>query len=112
MKPLLPTLKEGKRYMVYDTGNEVAGEDIRNALSDTIGLFETAASGLQVLTHDNSRGILRTTHNQTDTVRTALMLTEHINDTPVQPRVVAVSGTLNNAKAHMEDETCNQHNTK
>ncbi len=105
LKPLLPSLRERKRYIAYemiseqeiekDVSNQVL-ENIRN----TLGLFDSANAGILSVEYDEKRqeGILRTSHDSVNKVRTALALLQELDGHSVVPRVKGVSGNLKKAR--------------
>ena len=99
MKPLLPTLKEKKRYIVYTIKSEkpITSASIVKELHKTLGLFESAKAGLQDIKYDKKKqqGILRCELSSVDKVRAALTLVQHIAETKVRITTIGVSGILN-----------------
>lgn len=99
MKPLLPTLKERKRYLVYELLSErpVRGGEraVLDHLRSALGLFDGAKAGILPVRYDQERqtGILRVAHGSVDKVKGALLLLTAA-DVPVIPRVRGVSGIL------------------
>lgn len=100
MKPLLPTMKERKRYIVYEL---ISDRPVRNGqqsvvdhLNRTLGLFDSAKAGIIPVKYEHQRqiGILRVAHTAVDKVCAALMLLDTIDGTPIIPRTRGVSGIL------------------
>jgi RNase P/RNase MRP subunit POP5 len=106
MKPLLPTLKEKKRYIAYTihSTQTVSGKALLQELRQLLGLFDSAAAGLQHITFNQKtgEGVFRTSVKSVPKVRAALTLVKKINNTPVRVVTTKVSGILNKVK------TCNQ----
>lgn len=81
LKALLPTLREKKRYLLFETFGEgetsqrEANEALMSELHRFLGEFGMAKAGVVLLKDWNrNRGILRTVHNQVDTVKSAVLL--------------------------------------
>lgn len=102
MKPLLPTLKEKKRYIVYEliTERPLNGSpeaEILGHLRGVLGLFDGAKAGLLPVRYDEKTqtGVLRVATGSVDKVKASLLLCKTVQDAPVIPRVRGVSGILN-----------------
>ena len=109
LKPVLPSLREKKRYLVFEV---ISKEKINDAgqVSDAIwhyslqflGQLGTAKAGLMVLNNkwDSKlqRGIIKVGHKHVDAVKAALVLAEKINDNDVIFRSIGVSGILRKAE--------------
>ncbi len=100
MKPILPTLKEKNRYLVYEIKNnrKFAPGEIRNEMKKAIlqflGEFECAKANILILDDfKKNRGIIKVDHKYIDKVKVALML---IRSFIVE--TIYVSGTLKKAK--------------
>lgn len=97
MKPLKPTLKEKKRYLVYEImGNknisfEKAKELIVSTMQKLFGVFGTAQLGLNFLEYENNKGVIRVDNKFVDQVKAGFCL---INEKNLMIRSVGVSGTL------------------
>ncbi len=101
MKPLLPTLKERKRYIVYELLSQKSlGRAPEQAVLDhlraRLGLFDSAKAGILPVRYDQKTqsGILRVSHASVDKVKAALLLLTTIGSQQVIPRVRGVSGIL------------------
>ncbi len=100
MKPLLPTLKEKKRYVVYEllSDQPVDGGEraVLGHLQTTLGLFDGAKAGILPVKYDAKlqTGVLRVSNAAADKVKAALLLLTAINGVKVIPRVRGVSGIL------------------
>jgi ribonuclease P/MRP protein subunit POP5 len=110
MKPLLPTLKERQRYLVYEviTANSI-GHDISDPLLQSIasvlGVFGMAEAGVLSVSYDQATqtGILRCNHDQVGRVRAALVMTTHLGRQQVLIRTLGVSGMIGKAKRFLPD---------
>lgn len=103
MKPLLPTLKEKKRYLVYVIETEKHEELPKNihhkiihCVEQRIGLFMSAKAGLMHINYEQKtqRGIIKTSVQSTHWVRAALMLITQIEHIPLRITVIGTSGIL------------------
>lgn len=127
-KPLLPTLKERQRYVVYsvitefndmpksekinktttdnsnNTLNGVSGELIVEEINKLLGIFDGAKAGLVNLgfNRQTMKGILRVTNTHVDKVRVCLGLLRELNGHKVILNTIYVSGMLNKAKQRSE----------
>lgn len=108
LKPLLPSLRERKRYLVYEIISEKpvahskpVQEQITTAAQHLFGLYGLSHLRLRFLPEKfrqkTQRGILRFHHAATAWVKTALLFVSHIDKQPVIVRSISVSGTLRKA---------------
>ncbi len=101
IKRFLPTLREKKRYLVFEVISKNSPKDIVRRLTDAfisfVGVLGQGAAGLQVLTYDDKtqKGIIRVNNKYTDHLRASLALAE-IENTII--RSVFTSGMLNKAQ--------------
>ena len=102
MKPLLPTLKEKKRYILY----EVLSKDnlscnptreLVKHINGVMGLFESAQAGVIPVRYDLTKqtGLLRVNNKYVQKLKLALALKKNVNDQPVCIQTLRVSGLLN-----------------
>ena len=105
LKPILPSLREKKRYLVFEV---ISKEKINNAetISNAIwhcslqflGQLGTAKAGLIVLNNkwDSKlqRGIIKVSHKHVDAVKAALTFATEIGNADVIFRSLGVSGIL------------------
>lgn len=102
MRSLLPTLKERKRYIVYEliTNEKDKLEDPEKELvlqiNNKLGLFDSADAGVQSLKYDKELqvGLLRVNHKLVDKVKITLMMIKKIQEKTVLPRTRGVSGII------------------
>ena len=100
MRPLLPTLKERKRYIAFrvlaDTA--VAREACTHAIMQSVrGLFGemgAARMGPMVLRYRGNSGLLRVAHDRVDHARAALAFTSVAGDVPCTIQSIQASGVL------------------
>ena len=109
LKPVLPSLREKKRYLVFEVISKEKINDIgpvSTAIWDCslqfLGQLGTAKAGLMVL--DNKwdsklqRGIIKVSHKHVDAVKAALIFAEKINNNDIIFRSIGVSGILRKAE--------------
>ena len=101
MKPLLPTLKENKRYIAYEvmTAHPLqrdASADVVRQLSQVLGTFGMARAGILSISYDEKTqsGVLRVATSQVGMVRAALLMTSYLGKQRVCMRTLGVSGIL------------------
>ena len=119
MKPLLPTLKERKRYVVYQV---LTAHPLRRSIRDELlasltrqlGVQGMAEAGILSVTHDQDAqtGILRVSHAHVAKLRAALLMTTHLGRTKVCIRTLGVSGILRKTARFTEAITCNPCSTR
>lgn len=118
IKPLLPSQREKKRYLVFEiisknklqqpkqTAHLASFSEISNAIWNSILTFAgqtgAARAGISVL-HDKydsakQRGMIRVSHKMLDTLKAALTLIREINNEPVIFRSLGASGILKKAE--------------
>ncbi len=108
LKPLLPSLRERKRYLVYEvisekpiTSKKAIQDHITTAAQQLFGQYGLAHLQLRFLPEKyqqkTQRGILRLHHTATEWLKTALLFVSEIDNQPVIVRSIAVSGTLRKA---------------
>lgn len=110
MKPLLPTLKERQRYIVYEVITaSPANHDISDALlqrlSELLGVFGMADAGILSVSYDakTQTGILRVNHDQVPRVKAALLMVTHLGRQQVLIRTLGVSGILKKSKRFLPE---------
>ena len=104
-KPLLPVLKERKRYLSYEAYADRAlpqstGRIIVDELNSLLGVFDAASAGLLNIGFDAStnKGIIRVSNTSAHKARLALLLVHQLKGQPVMLRPVTASGVLRKAK--------------
>lgn len=108
IKPLLPTLREKKRYIAFEiiskqpvkTFIEVA-KAITSAILSLVGELGMARAGVITIANtyeaNKQRGLIRVGHQHTNTLISALTLVQTIDNQPVIIRALGTSGVLNKA---------------
>ena len=108
LKPLLPTLKEKKRYLVYEViskselSKDVSTEVIKKC-TELLGIFESSKAGLMNVKYNNEkqRGIIKVSNKYTDKLKTCLMMIKKLNDNEIIIKSIYVSGLLNKAEKYI-----------
>ncbi|MBI3035858.1 hypothetical protein HYY71_06065 [Candidatus Woesearchaeota archaeon] len=109
LKPILPSLREKKRYLVFEVISKERIEDpgkISNAVWNCslkfLGLLGAAKAGIMVLSNkwDSSlqRGIIKVSHKHVDAVKAALAFAGKIDNADIIFRSLGVSGILRKAE--------------
>ena len=101
LKPLKPSLREKKRYLVLEvlSQNKVRDdfyEQLVDEVNDNLGLFDAANAGLMLIKNHKNKGMLKVNHKYVDKVRVALMLSSLEPDYMI--RTLGVSGILRKAE--------------
>lgn len=107
MKPLLPTLKEKKRYIVFEVHSDVkhsyktVSRAIKKGMQEYLGLLGMSKAGLIMLpkrwNQAKQRGILRVSRQAADHAKAALIVLTKIDNKKALIRSVTVSGTIKKA---------------
>ena len=107
MKPLLPTLREKKRYLVFEVISDKAvrlpavKKTVELAALGYLGELGCAKAGMQFLDNrwdpKHSRGMVRVAHTSLDGVKASLALIKEIDGNKAIVRSVGVSGILKKA---------------
>jgi len=108
MKPLLPSLKERKRYILFEvySKSRVEKENVRKQVTKAclqfLGELGMAKTGIQFLPETynkkTGRGIIRVGHRYVDEVKSALALITHVGNQEVSFNTLKVSGVIDKVK--------------
>ncbi|MBI2671555.1 hypothetical protein HYX16_01340 [Candidatus Woesearchaeota archaeon] len=100
IKPLLSSLKERKRYLLYKiTGVEkIEKEFIYEMIKKFLGELGTGKAGVMMLNSKGNKGIIRVNHDHVDEVRVALGLINNYDNNDVKVETIKVSGAINKLK--------------
>lgn len=110
VKPVRPSLREKKRYLVFEVLSRNPIENTKN-LKDTIhqscsrylGEKGMAAAGPILLENkwnaEKQRGLLKVSRKEVENVRAALMLTTHIGKEEAIISTIGVSGIIKKAES-------------
>ena len=109
LKPLMPTLREKKRYLVYEAISKNKFNDaihvnkaILDASKEFLGSLGMAKAGILPLddqwSQDMQRGIIRVNNKQVDNVKAAFVFVKSIGAHEAIVRSIGASGVLKRAK--------------
>ncbi len=99
-KPILPSLREKKRYILFETisKNKIKSEDIKKAISGKclafLGELGCAKAGIMIV----KPNVIKVNTKYVNDVRTTLALIEKINNENVVVKTIKVSGILKKLK--------------
>ena len=109
LKPILPSLREKKRYLVFEIISKERINEFSSVLNailhsslQFLGLLGAAKAGIMVLSNkwnqELQRGILKVSHKHVDAVKASLMFANKIDGKDVIFRSLGVSGILRKAE--------------
>jgi ribonuclease P/MRP protein subunit POP5 len=110
MKPILPTLKERKRYIVFEVvsdkkiSEKSLETDISNNVLKFLGELGIAKTGFMFLEAKKNKGMIKTNVKYQDEVKMALNLIKNIGKEKAIINVIGVSGILNKARKKFMEE--------
>ena len=109
LKTLLPTLKEKKRYLVFEIVSKTPIKDYKDVSEqimvksqEFLGVLGMAKAGMQILPKYNTsmqRGMVKVNHKHVDELKAALTFIDKLNNKEVIIKSVGVSGILKKAEA-------------
>ena len=105
MKPILPSLREKKRYVVFEiiSKNNIETfpeKEIKNAFLQLFGEVTLGKAGLIFLKNKwkDNRGIIRVNNKHVDELKASFCMIKKINNKQATVKSVGVSGTLKKAE--------------
>jgi len=106
IKPLRPSLREKKRYIVYEVTTEQPSSmhtlqhELIKKIHELLGVFMASSAGIMPIKYDQEkkRGILRVNHTAVDHIRSCFVLIDQLQGAPVSLHTRGVSGILKKAK--------------
>ncbi|MBT5022959.1 hypothetical protein HOK51_04515 [Candidatus Woesearchaeota archaeon] len=109
MKPLLPSLRERKRYLVYEIISNGPIQDTKtvsktfwSAFNRYLGELGCSQAGIMILedkyNKQNQRGVIRVNNKFVDKIIANLALIDNIDNQKTIVNTVGVSGTLKKAQ--------------
>ena len=100
IKPLLPSLKERKRYLLYriNKAKTLDKEILYKMIKEFLGVLGMSKAGVMILNNDGDSGIIRVNHNYVDEVKVALALINNYNGNELKIETIKVSGVINKLK--------------
>lgn len=108
IKPLLPSLREKKRYLAFEIISKTKIDDftaVENTIKESVlrflGESGMAKAGVLFLADkynkDKQKGIIRVSHKYVNELRASLALIQKINNQDVIVRSIGLSGILKKA---------------
>ncbi len=108
MKNLLPTLREKKRYLVFEVlGDATCSSSIAavdGSFSSLFGSLESASANIKAVKSAGRRCMVSVGRKQVDKLKASLAMVKSINNRKVILRSVGVSGALNAAVSRYMNE--------
>ncbi len=107
MKPLLPSLKEKKRYLAFEVSKPIKFKLVSKAIWDNVlnylGTKGTAQAGIWLLNdkYKKNKGLIRVSNKHVDDLKTSLALIKKIDNKDVIVKSLGVSGILNKAENYL-----------
>ena len=107
IKPLLPTLRERKRYLAFEVLSEkelqwaMIKKAIFDAMKEYVGIDGISDAGLLFVKNNGNKGILRVSHTSLNKVRAALIFIKNIDSQKVIVKSIGASGMLNKANDYI-----------
>lgn len=102
IRPLLPTLKERKRYILYEIDANTKMNNPKTVILDElrgfVGDLGLAKAGVNFVSYKNNRGVLQVRNDCVDGIKTGLALINKIGNSQVRIKTLKVSGVLNKLK--------------
>lgn len=105
-KPILPSLKEKRRYLVFEviSASQIAFSDVRegilNELTALIGRLGMAKANISFMDDwKNNKGIIKVNNRYLDYVKASFVSLKKISKREAIIRSIGVSGLLNKARA-------------
>lgn len=106
LKPVLPSLREKKRYLAFEVVSkekinsiDSVSDAILNKSHQFIGNLGMAKAGMMVLSNKwnsgTQRGIIKVSHKHVDAVKASLLFAGKVDGKDVIFRSIGVSGILN-----------------
>ncbi len=103
LKPLLPSLKQKNRYLVYEvisekSTNKEITKKLDNHLKEFLGTFNYSCARIKFIATKKNKGIIMVSSNYVDLLKSALLFFCNSEDIDVIVRSIGVSGILKKAK--------------
>lgn len=107
LKPILPTLKEKKRYIAFEviSKSRLTKEAVKSAIISSsmayLGKLGYSKAGVQFMNKwnkDNSRGLVKVNNKHVDNFRSSLLFIDRIGNKNAIMRTAGVSGILKKAE--------------
>ncbi len=103
IKPIMPSLKEKKRYIAYEViadarpENQAVEKAITNSMLEFVGELGVAQAGILF----PKPGIIKVSHLATEQAKAAIALVKQINGSKVAIKTLGTSGMLNKVEKYL-----------
>ena len=98
---LLPSLKQKKRYIVFELDQKLPASDVKseveNALLLFLGQLGLAKSSPLFVKHKDNKFMMKVNHKWVDECKSAIILIKKIKNKQVIIRSIVTSGTIKKA---------------
>lgn len=101
LKSLMPSLKEKKRYVLFEI---ISSEDkirapnpmkeVLEQVKKTMGIFDSAEAGLKSIKYKDGKGLIRVTTPLTDKLKASLLFIREIGTQQVIVKTIKTYGTI------------------
>lgn len=104
MKPVLPSLREKKRYIGFEVvsdsmiSSELVKKAVTEGIHNYIGDLGMAKAGMEIIEIKDNKGIMSAERKSTDMIKASLALITTIGEKKAIVKGVTVSGMLNKAR--------------
>ena len=106
IKTILPSLKEKKRYIVFEiiSKEKLEFRDVKNEIKQQIlsfvGELGYGKAGIQILDDlwKNQRGVIRVNNKWVNNIKSTLALIKKIKNEKIIVKTIGISGTLKKTK--------------
>lgn len=108
VNPLKPSMREKKRYMVYEIISNKpitqADKALINKIKDLLGVFSASKAGVLNVKYNpkSQKGVLRVDRKFVENIRSCFVMIKDLNNQEVLIRTLKVSGMVNKAKKEIE----------
>ena len=101
---LLPSLKQKKRYIVFESNipEKELKPAIKDALKDFLGIYGLSKASPEFVKSKNSRFILKVNHKYVPHAKSALLLITKVKNKSVILKSIITSGTIKKASSYLE----------
>lgn len=103
-KPLLPTLRQKKRYVVYEyisereISNEEVFKEIILSFKELYGKIILAKAGIKHIAFNEKKSILKINNKYVNELRVAMSQISEINNIKINLYTIGISGIIKKAK--------------
>lgn len=105
MKPILPSLREKNRYIVFEviSKNKIKFDNVKKEIytmeNKMLGEIEMSNAGIMFLSDwSNQRGIIKVSNHYSDKIRISFLFINKINNYDVIVQTRGISGILKKAR--------------